>query len=61
MMLSKLKNNFNAQTKLKKVLTSLKLSIGLVGASNYAMGNPNFAVWCLIASGVIDAIMQVLD
>ena len=47
--------------KVHKILLSIKLSLGTVGASAFAMNNDKLAFYFLIAAGAIDVLVSAFD
>lgn len=47
--------------KVHKILLSIKLSLGTIGASAYVMNDNRVAFAFLIAAGVIDILVTALD
>lgn len=54
-----MKNLFKPNSiKVSKMLMSLKISLGALGLSSYAMNHEKLGFWLLVAVGVIDVILS---
>ena len=54
-----MKNLFKANSdRISRILMTLKISLGTLGASSYAMGNEKLGFWILISIGILDVILS---
>lgn len=47
--------------KVTKVLTSIKLALGTLAVSNYAMNREKLAFWLLASGGILDIIISSIS
>jgi hypothetical protein len=47
--------------KVTKILTSVKLALGTLAASGYAMNHDKVAFWLLASAGIIDIVISSIS